>query len=71
MTHIHDSQVPDNIVSKTSASRGDRSEARASIERFVQVIIPVLFTFTLQGKEYANYSLKSDMKLRGTAHVIH
>ena len=34
-SHIHDSQVPDNIVSKSSASRGDHSEAPASIERFV------------------------------------
>ena len=35
MTYLHDSHVPDNVVSKTSASRGDRGEAPASIERFV------------------------------------
>ena len=35
MTHIPDSHVPDNMVCKTSASRGDHGEAPACIERFV------------------------------------
>ena len=46
-THTPESQVPDHIVCKTSASRGDHNEASPSIIRLVQLIIPILLTFVL------------------------
>ena len=46
-THTADSEFPDQMVSEAPVSRGDYSQAPPSIVRFVQLIIPILLTFTL------------------------